>query len=125
MVEKQLSLLDVNAASIKELTALNGIGEKLAQEIINHRPYQALKDLINVPGISETKLSAIQPFLTLGKSKKKPSALQPSEKAPLKQTETEAFIFLEDRNERQDALLIILGGFILGLIILFMRRSRE
>jgi len=125
MAEKQLSLLDVNAASIKELTALNGIGEKLAQEIINHRPYHNLKDLIDVPGISETKLATLTPFLTLGKSKKKASALRSSEKEPQKHAETETFVFLEDRNERQDALLIIFGGFILGLIILFLRRSRE
>lgn len=125
MVEKQLSLLDVNAASSQELTALNGIGEKLAQEIINHRPYHALKDLINVPGISETKLTALTPFLTLGKSKRKPSASQPPEKALQEHIETEAFVFLEDRDERQDALLIIFGGFILGLIILLLRRSRD
>ena len=125
MVEKQLSLLDVNAASLKELTALNGIGEKLAQEIINHRPYHTLNDLITVPGISETKLTALSPFLTLGKTKSRKTASQPKVKHPVKGIETEAFIFLEDRDERQDALLIIFGGFILGLILLMLRRSKD
>jgi len=38
---------------------------------------------------------------------------------------TEAFVFLEDPNERQDALLIIFGGFIIGLIIILLRRRNK
>lgn len=125
MAEKQPSLVNVNTASSKELTAVNGIGAKLAQEIIDHRPYRELKDLVKVPGISETKLTALLPFITLAKPKGKPAAEQPAAEKPKQFSETEAFVFLEDSNERQDALLIIFGGFILGLIILLLRRSRD
>lgn len=38
--------LDVNSASIEELTALKGIGEIYAAMIIRDRPYRATKDLI-------------------------------------------------------------------------------
>ena len=131
MAEKRPAQVDVNAASLDELIAINGIGTILAQKIINHRPYRALQELVNVPGISETRLSTLLPFLTLGASKRKAPAKKPAnqpstdQQAAAKFGETEAFVFLEDRNERQDALLIIFGGFILGLIILFLRRSRD
>jgi len=131
MAEKRPVQVDVNAASLDELTTINGIGTVLAQEIINHRPYRTLQDLVNVPGISETRLSALLPFLTLAASKQKAPAKKQADQPPTdklsaaKFGETEAFVFLEDKNERQDALMIIFGGFILGLIILFLRRSRD
>jgi hypothetical protein len=128
------SLVDINQASIEELTTINGIGENLAKRVVENRPYQALHDLVKVPGISETKLAALMPNITLsgtkpikestGKQRAKPK-IQSGEEPVAKLGETEAFVFLEDRNERQDALLIIFGGFILGLIILLLRRASD
>jgi len=125
--------VDINQASQDDLIAIKGIGPGLAKSIIEGRPYQKLHDLVEVPGISETKLASLLPYLSMGKKK----ARKVSEPEPIKDPEpkmeqpvakvgnTEAFVFLENRNERQDALLIIFGGFILGLIILFLRRGRE
>jgi len=52
MEVKKDSLIDINTASKDELTSLSGIGEKLAQEIIKHRPFSEVEDLTNVSGMS-------------------------------------------------------------------------
>ena len=132
MTDRQ-TLVDINHASIEELTTINGIGQNLANRIVEHRPYEALHDLVNIPGINETKLASLMPYMVLEtKSVSKKTSQKQSPKTDVsKQTpittigETEAFVFLEDRNERQDALLIIFGGFILGLIILLLRRAKN
>ena len=132
MTDRQ-RLVDINHASIQELITINGIGQNLANRIIEHRPYEALHDLVNIPGINETKLAALMPYMTLSSTVEKP--VMKKQPAPKKDGagkqpvatlgETEAFVFLEDRNERQDALLILFGGFILGLIILLLRRASK
>jgi len=125
----QQPLVNINHASIDDLTTINGIGENLAKRIVENRPFQALQDLVKIHGISVTKLASLMPYMTLGEpstSKKTTRSKAPkpasSEVPVTKLGETEAFVFLEDRNERQDALLIIFGGFILGLVILLLRR---
>jgi hypothetical protein len=71
------------------------------------------------------------PYLTIDKPAKKAAPKQvPTKQAkseePIGQFgDTEAFLFLEDQKEREDALLIIFGGFILGLIILLLRRRSQ
>ncbi len=124
--------VEINQASMDALTTVNGIGENLAKRIIENRPFQAIHDLVKVPGISEKKLAALMPHLTLGSepssqkiTKKKKTGPEPIEEPITKLGETEAFVFLEDRNERQDALLIIFGGFILGMVILLLRRANK
>ncbi|HEX5220431.1 MAG TPA: helix-hairpin-helix domain-containing protein [Verrucomicrobiae bacterium] len=56
-------LIDVNTATFEELLKLPGIGAKLAEQIIAHRPYQTLKDLDVVPGIGPTKLEQLRPLV--------------------------------------------------------------
>lgn len=131
MTNDQL-LVDINHATIKELTKINGIGENLAKRIVDNRPFHALHDLVMIPGINETKLASLLPYMTLSGAKKtrksdekKTPKTGPGKEPVAKLGETEAFVFLEDRNERQDALLIIFGGFILGLIILLLRRANK
>ena len=130
MTESNITLVNINHASIDELPTIRGIGENLAQRIIENRPYAKLRELVRVPGINEIKLTTLIPFITLGEKKVEPATRktspQPKSNGAAHMTtvgNTETFVFLEDRNERQDALLIILGGFILGLIILLLRRS--
>ena len=129
MKEMQFSQVNVNEAPIEELTTIIGIGESLAKRIIDKRPFKTLKDLVNVSGINETKLDGLIPYLTLGKKKAKtsqPENASPKQEKPIaKFGNTEAFVFFENRNEQQDALLIVFGGFIIGLIILLIRRSNS
>ena len=129
MKDMQFSQVNVNEAPIEELTTISGIGESLAKRIIDKRPFKTLKDLINVSGINETKLDGLLPYLTLGKKKAKtsqPENASPKQEKPIaKFGNTEAFVFFENRNEQQDALLIVFGGFIIGLIILLIRRSNS
>ncbi len=133
MTELQLAQVDVNRASLEQLVTIRGIGPSLAKRIIEGRPYKEFQDLINVSGINEIKLAALLPFISLGK--KPARKVSPKVAIPVAEDEqpepitkigrTEAFVFLENRNERQDALLIVLGGFVLGLMILLIRRSRN
>jgi hypothetical protein len=130
MTESPSQLVDINRASLEELVAIRGIGPGLAQGIIDHRPYTDINDLVRVPGINQIKLLTLMPFITDGEEKTKKAAPKSIQQSETKQAEpvtklghTETFVFLEDRNERQDAILIVLGGFIFGLILLMLRRS--
>jgi len=44
--QKQASLLDLNAATKADLTMLPGIGDALAQKIIDNRPYKRKDELV-------------------------------------------------------------------------------
>lgn len=131
MTDMQNVSVEVNKATKDELIEIRGIGPSLAQRIIENRPFSDLNELVRVPGINEVKLASLLPYLTLEKPAKKTAPKQ----EPLKETkvkepiakvgDTEAFLFLEDQKEREDALLIIFGGFILGLIILLLRRRSQ
>ena len=132
MAGKSLKKMDVNTASLAELVTINGVGESLAEKIVAGRPYAKLKDLLAVNGISEKKLEVLSEYLKVPAAPKKiePSLVEPydhisSTKPFTKVGNTEAFVFLEDRNERQDAFLMIAGGFILGLIIILLRRGSD
>lgn len=48
--------VDVNEASAEELRKLPGVGAKLAERIIAHRPYEKVDDLLRVPGIGAKSL---------------------------------------------------------------------
>ena len=130
MTQPHENLIDINLATLQELTTIHGIGPVLAAHIIEQRPFEKIEDLERVSGINHIKFLSIAPFVTV--SEKKPRVTprktvpQPEAVAHASELgETEAFVFLEDHNQRQDALLIIFGGFILGLVILLLRRSRR
>ena len=132
MAGKSLQKIDVNTASLADLVAISGIGESLAEKIIAGRPFAKLKDLVEINGISEKKLESLSGSLKASSPSKKvePQPIKPydhiSDAKPFtKIGDTEAFVFLEDRNERQDAFLIIAGGFIFGLLLLLLRRSSK
>jgi hypothetical protein len=125
--------IDINQAAIDELVTIKGIGTQLAKRIVEGRPYENMNDLVRVSGINEVKLASLLPNLTLRKQPEKTSRVEKTgltqrkqEDEPFTKTgDTEAFIFMENRNERQDAIMMILVGFIIGLIILFLRRSNK
>ncbi|GGJ21278.1 ComEA family DNA-binding protein [Deinococcus roseus] len=56
--------INLNTASLQDLIELPRVGEKLAQRILDHRPYHSLQDLDAVKGIGEKMLHALEPLVT-------------------------------------------------------------
>ena len=61
--------LDLNRATVQELTTLPGIGEVLAQRIVDYReahgPFRSVEELIAVEGIGEGKLEKLRELVTV------------------------------------------------------------
>lgn len=57
------ALVDLNSATFEELQKLPGIGPKLAERIIAHRPYNTLEDLDAVPGIGAATMKRLEPLI--------------------------------------------------------------
>lgn len=62
------ALVDLNRAGEKELCSLPGIGEVLAQRIIEHRETEGLfrsrEDVLSVSGIGKSTFERIEPYIT-------------------------------------------------------------
>jgi competence protein ComEA len=60
-------VLSINQASATELESLPGVGPVLAERIVSFREsngrFEAVEDLLEVPGIGEAKLEAIRDFV--------------------------------------------------------------
>lgn len=63
--------VDVNRASLSELTELPGIGPSKAAAIIEEReiaPFKSIDDLARVRGIGDATLSELRDYITVGRS---------------------------------------------------------
>ncbi len=59
-------VVDLNHASLEELQTLPGVGPKMAQILIDHRPYETFDDLDRVPGLGPEKIRRITERIMLG-----------------------------------------------------------
>lgn len=66
-LENKEEIININKANIEQLQKLNGIGESLAQSIIQYREengkFNTIEDLMNVPGIGESKFNIIKDYI--------------------------------------------------------------
>jgi competence protein ComEA len=57
-------VVSLNRATVDELEQLPGVGPVIAQRIIefreSHGPFDAIEDLLDVPGIGEAKLASLR-----------------------------------------------------------------
>ncbi len=60
--------VDINHASLAELTRLPGVGEKTARGIMElrvHVPFRRVEDLLSVKGIGAKKLAKMRPYVVV------------------------------------------------------------
>lgn len=66
--------INVNTATVEQLTALPGVGQKLAERIVEHRQksgaFRSTQELMAVKGIGEKNFAKLQPWLTVGEAPK-------------------------------------------------------
>ena len=65
--------IDINTASVKELTALKGIGKKKAEAIVKYRKahcFQSIDELTKVKGIGKKTIEKNREEIEVGKCKK-------------------------------------------------------
>lgn len=85
--QEEVQKIDVNSATLDQLQELKGIGPKLAQAIIDGRPYKTVEDLLEVKGIGEKKLEAIKDLIEVKPLEEGASEEQPTEQPEKKETE--------------------------------------
>jgi competence protein ComEA len=66
--------VNINTASVEQLTTLPGVGPKLAARIVEYRQksgsFHAAQDLMNVKGIGEKNYAKIETWLSVGEGSK-------------------------------------------------------
>ncbi|MCD6045343.1 MAG: Competence protein ComEA helix-hairpin-helix repeat protein [Gammaproteobacteria bacterium] len=63
------AMVNINGATVDQLTEIKGLGPKKAQAIVDYRQkngvFKSVEDLKNVPGISEKLFASIKPQVTV------------------------------------------------------------
>lgn len=61
--------VNINTASVPELSMLDGIGEGLAEKIVEYRTkngnFEVIRDIMKVSGIGDKKYEAIKDYITV------------------------------------------------------------
>lgn len=69
--------VDINTASVEQLSTLPGVGPKLAARIVEYRqksgPFRKAEELMNVKGVGEKNYSRIEAWLSVGEATKAPA----------------------------------------------------
>lgn len=68
------ALIDINSADATLLMTLPGVGETMAQRIIEGRPYAEVDDLLDVYGIGEKTLAGLKERVRVGEPAAGPTA---------------------------------------------------
>jgi len=72
--EKELPRIDINHATVEQLTQLSRIGNVVAQRIVDYReqngPFQSVDEIIAVRGIGEKVFEQIKDHITVKEKKK-------------------------------------------------------
>ncbi len=67
--EPILSIVNLNTAVAADFETLPGIGPVLAQQIVEYReahgPFQSIENILDVPGIGETKFESLKSLVTV------------------------------------------------------------
>ena len=66
--------VNINTASVEQLTTLPGVGPKLAARIVEYRQksgtFRSPQELMNVKGVGEKNFAKIESWLTVGETAK-------------------------------------------------------
>jgi len=65
--------VNINTATVEQLTTLPGVGPRLAARVIEYRqktPFRSTQELMNVKGIGEKNFAKIGAWLTVGEGSK-------------------------------------------------------
>jgi competence ComEA-like helix-hairpin-helix protein len=81
-----MNTIDLNTASVKELTQLPGVSKDIAYLIVNHRNrhgyFTAWEELLEVRGFPEQKLEWVKRRAVLGHPEEEPGAFTPPRHLP-------------------------------------------
>jgi len=70
--------VNINTATVEQLTTLPGVGPKLAARIVEYRQksgsFRTTQDLLNVKGIGEKNFAKMGSWLSVGEGSKAPAS---------------------------------------------------
>jgi competence protein ComEA len=55
--------VNLNTATLTELETIPGIGETLAKQIVAHRPYTSIDQLVAIRGIGTSSVEKLRPYV--------------------------------------------------------------
>lgn len=68
--ETETAMININDADSAALETLPGVGPATAKAILDYRekngPFEHLEDLMNIPGIKQSRFESLQDYITLG-----------------------------------------------------------